>query len=379
MMEVSKIMNKTLCLFGIYDPKYSRNRVLAEGFAANGWEVVECRVDPRVTKGLAKYVELWKIGRSLRRSRKFDLVIVAFPGQTVAWLGRLIFGKDIVLDAFLSLYDSNVYDRKLYSAYSLRAIKDYFFDWLSVKITRRTLLDTNEHIKYFVKTFRVPENKFARLLISADEKVFRAQDASVATPSSNADPISSPAAARTPTKFIVEFHGMFIPLQGVEYILRAAAILKSDTSIIFNIIGHGQTFKECKKLAEELALTNVNFIGQVPVEKLPSYISEADICLGIFGNTEKTKRVIPNKVYECAAMGKAIITSDTPAIREVFMGGHDMLFSRTADSEDLAEKIKLLREDEALRMKIALGARKTFDEKCHSKAIVDSLIRDLGV
>ena len=41
--------------FGIYDPKYARNRVLREGFERNGWTVTEVRVDPREYRGLSKY------------------------------------------------------------------------------------------------------------------------------------------------------------------------------------------------------------------------------------------------------------------------------------------------------------------------------------
>ena len=39
---------KTVCLFGIYDSNYARNRVLISGFKSNGYRVVECRVDPKL-------------------------------------------------------------------------------------------------------------------------------------------------------------------------------------------------------------------------------------------------------------------------------------------------------------------------------------------
>src|SRR3954462_4407256 len=97
---------KTLLYFGIYDKKYSRNLVIQHGFERNGWKIEECHVDPKTNRGLGKYIKLALLGLKAR-GRKHDLVIVGFPGHTVVWLARLLFGPKIIFDAFLSLYDSN--------------------------------------------------------------------------------------------------------------------------------------------------------------------------------------------------------------------------------------------------------------------------------
>jgi glycosyltransferase involved in cell wall biosynthesis len=65
-----------------------------------------------------------------------------------------------------------------------------------------------------------------------------------------------------------------------------------------------------------LELQNVEFIEFLEQKELTQYIHHADICLGIFGETEKAKRVIPNKVYEAMAMKKPVITGNSPAARE---------------------------------------------------------------
>lgn len=349
-------------MFGIYDPKYSRSRVLHDGFVKHGFSIIECRVDPKFHKGWSKYLWLYRLASKIKKENKIDLVIVGFPGQSIAWLARLIFGEKIVFDAFLSLYDSNVFDRKIHGEWSFAGLKDYFMDWMSVMISHKVLLDTDEHIKYFCETFGVNKDKFLRVLIGADPKNFQVMPS-----------------VKDETKFRVEFHGMFIPLQGIEYIVEAASLLKDDPSIVFDVIGHGQTFKQVKELATKLDASNINFVGQIPVEELPKYIAAADICLGIFGNTHKTGRVIPNKVYECAAMGKPIITADTPAIREVFTDQSNMVFSRTADAQDLASKIRLLRKDKILCGKVAANAKIVFDTNCRPEAIVGKLIKDLNI
>ena len=88
MKQKNKAVPK-VCFFGIYDPTYSRNRVLIRGFQENGYKVVHCRVDPRIHKGFIKFGFL--VREYFRVHEKFDLVIVAFPGQTVVWLARILF------------------------------------------------------------------------------------------------------------------------------------------------------------------------------------------------------------------------------------------------------------------------------------------------
>ncbi len=87
-------------------------------------------------------------------------------------------------------------------------------------------------------------------------------------------------------------------------------------------------------------------------KNLRRYIAKSDLCLGIFGNTEKTTRVIPNKVFPLA-MKKPIITGDTPAIREVFRDHDHLLLCPVANATALANTILRVKQDESLRMKIA--------------------------
>jgi len=163
---------KSVCLFGIYDPKYSRSKTFISGFKDNGVFVTECNVDPRKNLGLKKYFLLYKEYLKIRKN-KFDIIVVCYPGQGLVLPARLLFwGKPIILDAFLSFYDSNVLDRNMYGRYSFGAIKSYLLDLFGCIFADFILLDTNAHIRYFTDTFHIKTEKFIRLPIGADEKVF---------------------------------------------------------------------------------------------------------------------------------------------------------------------------------------------------------------
>jgi hypothetical protein len=111
---------KKVCFFGIFDPLYARNRVLIKGFKDNNWEIIECNVDKKSGR-FKKYILLFKKGFNVRNKRP-DLVIVSFPGHLVVPIARLIFGKKFVFDAFTSLYNSDVEDRRKVPKLSLRSL-----------------------------------------------------------------------------------------------------------------------------------------------------------------------------------------------------------------------------------------------------------------
>ena len=213
------------------------------------------------------------------------------------------------------------------------------------------LLDTDAHIDFFIREFGLPREKFRRIFVGTDSDIFY--------PRSD---------AKSDDKFLVHFHGNYIPLQGVRYIIQAAKILEKE-NIVFNLIGRGQTFQNDRRLAEKLKLTNINFIEPVPYDKLPDYIARANVCLGIFGDSPKTELVIPNKVFEAIAMAKPVITADTPAVRELFTDKENIFLCRRADPRNLADAILQLKQNDELRQRISDGAYKLFKSRASEDII----------
>lgn len=344
-----------ICYFGDFNPDYSRNRVIVSGLQENGVEVLFCRTSLRGWRGLA---DLWKKYHSLKN--RFDIIVVGYSDSRFAVpFIKLISGKKIVWDAFYSLYDSWVLDRKLVRPKSFKASYYWFLDWFSCKLADLILLDTNVHIDYFSKTFGIEDSKFIKVFVGTIDNMFYPR------------PI-----LKTSNKFLVHFHGNFIPLQGVEYIIGAANLLK-DQDIQFQIIGEGQDYEKMKKIATELNLTNVIWINRVAYEELPDYINKADVCLGIFGKTEKAKRVIPNKAYEAMAEAKPLISANTPAMCELFTDGKDILFCKPADAQNLAAKILELKNNNKLRNEIARNSYELFKKMAVPAKAVLPLIKSL--
>ncbi len=349
-----------ICYFGDYDPDYSRNKVIIKGLQQNGVELVLCRSEIR-GRSLVKLIELYRKHNKIKG--EYDLMIVGYSdSRMMVPLAKIISSKKIVWDAFYSLYDSWVMDRALVREKSLKAKYYWLLDWLSCKLSDNVLLDTDEHIKYFVKTFKIDQNRFIKVLVA-----------------STADKIMMDQGPKKNKKFKIFFYGKYIPLQGIEYIIRAAKILENKADLEFDILGSGQEFKNIKKISKELQIKNINFINRVSYRELIGKMRRADICLGIFGKTDKAKRVIPNKIYDAIALGKPVITSNTPAIKELFEDKKDILLCNIADGKDLALKILELKNNFQLREKIAINSYNLFKKECQPKIVAKRLIKDLGI
>ena len=117
--------------------------------------------------------------------------------------------------------------------------------------------------------------------------------------------------------------------------------------------------------------------GWTSYPDLSNRIAESEICLGIFSKEPKAQRVIPCKVFNILAMGKPLITADTPATREVFTHGKNAYLIPPGDSHALAEAILLLHKDSDLREKIAVEGRNLYLSRFSYRALGKSLVENL--
>ncbi len=350
---------KRVLLFGIYDREYPRNRVLIQGLRENGYEVVHCNVDPRRYPGMRKYRMLAKEALSLRKADT-DLVWVLFPGQTCVWLAWLLFPrKKIVFDVFLSLHEANVHDRKVYAPWSIRAVRDWLLDWYSIRLAGVVTLDTHKHIEMFHAKYGVDREKAVRIFIG-----------------STLPPVA-PLPRAEGKGCLVHFQGSFIPQHGIEYIIRAAKVLESDAQIRVRFVGGGQEYEKMRALARSLDVHNIVFTGRLPeYAQVLEALREADIVLGVFGTERRAGWVIVNKVFEGMAFGKAIITSDNDAMRELCRDRENALFVKAGNPDDLAAKIMELCRDTALRERIANGAHALYAQHLTPQKLVAGFLRD---
>lgn len=337
-----------ICFFGIYDPSYSRNDILLTGLRALNVEIVECREDWR---DRWRYFKLCRSLLKLRNS--YDYVFAAYPAPVPTILARMLSRRPVISDMFYSMFDAVVNDRREVPWYHPKALKLLVWDWCALRSAHLVLTDTKEHKKYFESWFGVNKAKIHQLYLGINPRDF----------------YPLPEVVRN---FIqVHFHGKYIPLQGVSKIVEAANLLRANKDIRFRLVGSGQDSAKVNEIAEKYKLNNIEFINRVPLGKLNEYMGDADIVLGIFGDTDKAYRVIPNKVYEGLAAGRAMVTMDSPAIREIFSDKELMLVANTP--QDLSEAILALAENQIMRKTLSVNGHEAVS-KYYPRAVAQHLL-----
>ncbi len=259
------------------------------------------------------------IGKSFK---KYDAVFVGFAPQLILPVFKWkVKKKTIVMDFFISVYDTMVFDRKKFKKNSFLGRFSKWIDTQCIKCADMIISDTKAHGNYFSEEFGVSREKITTLYLEADKKIYYQREAV------KPDKLKE--------KFVVLYFGSILPLQGVEVINGAINLLKDDKQMFFYVVG------PMKDDADKVKSENVEYIEWLSQEKLAEYISYSDLCLaGHFNkNINKAKRTIPGKAYIYEAMGKAMILGDNEANRELHTEDEKTFFVEMGSSKKLADKI----------------------------------------
>lgn len=333
-------------LWGTCDMGKPRVRMLLRGLRECGVEVVECRADlwqgvqdKSQMRGASAWLRLalralWiypvLVARYLRLPRH-DWVLLGYPSMPDVFVIRLFAwmrGARIALDWFLSAYDTIVLDRALVGprhplAWLIRAA-----EWSGVHLADVPFMDTMTHARRMEAMFDLAPGSCGHVWVGVEDDVFAATAPGDAVGPSNHNDMLR-----------VLFYGQFIPLHGIATIIEAARTLR-DAAVSWTLVGQGQEAARIRALLEADPLPALRWLDWIDYADLHREIAAADICLGIFGTSDKAASVIPNKVFQVIAAGRPLITRDSPAIRElVDPDASDIALVPAGDAKALAAAI----------------------------------------
>ena len=143
-------------------------------------------------------------------------------------------------------------------------------------------------------------------------------------------------------------YGKWSPLHGADVVLRAAAELRG-APVRFVLAGEGQLSARLRREIADRGLDNVEWRGPLSIAALREQTLAADVCLGVFGSSEKAGRVVPNKVYDALACGRPVITQDSRGARELLHDGEDAVLVAPGDHTALVAAVARLQDEEERR------------------------------
>jgi glycosyltransferase involved in cell wall biosynthesis len=151
---------------------------------------------------------------------------------------------------------------------------------------------------------------------------------------------------------LLAYVGVIAPQDGVDYALRALALLRdrrSDWHAIF--LGAGDALGRMKHLATQLGLDgHVEFGGWADDSRILSVLSTADVCLAPDPKSPLNDRSTMIKVIEYMAMGRAIVSFDLAESRVT--AGDAAVYAPANNEGAFAGRIEELLDHPELRMRL---------------------------
>jgi glycosyltransferase involved in cell wall biosynthesis len=325
---------------------------LREGLKRAGVDVSHVRVPEwRVFR---RYPAL--VLECLRSAGSCDVLFVPEFRHKDVPLAQLMRGRArVVFDPLVSRYDTLVGDWRLHRPNSAQARWNRGIDRWAFTHADLVLCDTWAHGRLF-EQLGAPADRLRRILVGAEDAFF------AVGPPPPAPPVH------------IVYLGGFLPLHGVPTVLEAMQQLEARASQLpefrMTLFGRGIQWEECQKWALDQGLSRVEFPGPVDYADAPRLIQDAHIFLGAFGKGGKAGRVIPHKLYQGLAAGRAVVTGDGEGVREIFTHEEHLLAVPRGDATALAAALERMVCDPELRRTLGAQGR--------ARALVVGSVEQIG-
>jgi glycosyltransferase involved in cell wall biosynthesis len=263
-----------------------------------------------------------------------------------------ILRKKVIVDFYISNYDTLVNDRKLLTESSFFAkwalFKDKFFLEKSDNVV---FLNESESVYYQdVAGVEVEKSKISIIPLCIDYKkeIFEKENSR-----ENKD------------EFNVCWWGTYIPLHGLENLIEAFSNIENERVRLYLFGDSEEKAIPYKKMLEDYKLSHKVFLiydHSFANGKLAPFLKEnCDLAIGNFGSSEKAKTVLVNKLVDALSLGLPCLTRATKATRELLPKNEGVILTE-AEPQSIAKNIKWASENKAEIIKVGnAGKQKYFD------------------
>jgi len=288
-------------VFGTYDTTmHPRVATIAEGLRANGVDVSECNAPldlptadrvaalarpSRIPSVLARIARRWlTLARMARNEPKPDVVLVGYMGHFDVHLARLLFrGTPIVLDHLIGA-SGQARDRRLDGGF--RAGLMQLIDSAALRAADVVIVDTDEHLDALSALHR---HQAVVVPVGAP---------SMCSPNRPHRTVSRCGWCSSASTRRCRRSGD-----------RAALARLAGEPIAVTMVATARTRQRPER--QPPPTRAVTWLKLGAIEGVARARGRPRRVLGIFGTGTKALRVVPNKVFQGAAAGCAIVTSDT--------------------------------------------------------------------
>lgn len=268
-----------------------------------------------------------------------------------------LISKKVTTEFYISMYDTYVNDRKTITANDTKAKKLLLRDRNLIDISS-ILIFLNESEKKFYLNI-AGKSEEGKSIYTVPLTTGRKKKALLPFANSKHDQI------------VLCWWGTLIPLHGLDKIIAAAKILKASkiNFELYIFCTSEEKSKPYRAYIENNRLEDCVFIDNSKIfsnHSLDNFlVQHCDIAFGNFGDSEKAKTVMVNKIVEAASMGIPVITQKTSALNEYYNDNESIYFADSS-AQGISEKIIEL-SDQKQQMKIVSKNCYQLYKSCFSK------------
>jgi glycosyltransferase involved in cell wall biosynthesis len=156
--------------------------------------------------------------------------------------------------------------------------------------------------------------------------------------------------------------------KGLEVLMKSfKTLLAGNENLRLLVVGNGELAAHYKDMAHALNISDkIIFAENVSDADLPAHYNLADVfVLPSITKSEAFGIVL----LEAAASGKPLAASNLAGVRTVVRDGVNGFLSLPGDADDLAEKIKIILNNDELRRNFGAAAKRDVDERYQPEVI----------
>jgi glycosyltransferase involved in cell wall biosynthesis len=152
---------------------------------------------------------------------------------------------------------------------------------------------------------------------------------------------------------VIVFVGSFQTYHRVDLLLEAFSRVTPNQTAHLLLVGDGKRAPEARDQTQRLGLSDhVTFCGRIPYEDVSRYVAAGNVTImpatNSYGN--------PMKIYEYAAMGKAILAPNQETITEIVAHDESAYLFAPEDVDSMAAALTAVIQDGALRQRLRQNA-----------------------
>lgn len=179
-----------------------------------------------------------------------------------------------------------------------------------------------------------------------------------------------------PDDKVVLYSGAMGEKQGLETIIHAAKALRKERHLKFLLCGSGPYSRRLISMANELGLTNVEFLPLQPMDKFNRILNMADLHL-VIQKSQASDLVMPSKLTTILAVGGlALVTANKDSELHHLIHGHGIGLVVDADNQS-ALVVGILRATTGNWEEVTTKARQYAEKYLSIDSILNSYERNV--